>query len=225
MKIWHISDTHTFHGLLTIPENIDMVIHSGDATNPREPLPNKIEMENFIEWYKSLPIKYKIFVAGNHDTSIERKHITKENFKDNGIIYLENESVEIEGIKIWGSPITPTFGIGWAFNKQRMKTHEVWKQIPTDTDIVITHGPPSTILDLSYNRENELEFCGDTSLKKRIFEIKPKLSLFGHIHNCEDIINSGVRKIPNIDTIFSNGSVVTDGKFGKLCSNGNVFDI
>ncbi len=217
MKIWHISDTHTFHGLLTIPENIDMVIHSGDATNPREPLPNKIEIENFIEWYKSLPIKYKIFVAGNHDTSIERKHIIKDNFKDNGIIYLENESVEIEGIKIWGSPITPTFGIGWAFNKNRMKTHEVWKQIPTDTDIVITHGPPSTILDLSYNRENELEFCGDTSLKKRIFEIKPKLSLFGHIHNCEDIINSGVRKTPNIDTIFSNGSVVTDGKFGKLC--------
>ena len=34
MKIWHISDTHTFHGLLDIPENIDMVIHSGDATNP-----------------------------------------------------------------------------------------------------------------------------------------------------------------------------------------------
>ncbi len=138
---------------------------------------------------------------------------------------MENESVEIEGIKIWGSPITPTFGIGWAFNKNRMKTHEVWKQIPTDTDIVITHGPPSTILDLSYNRENELEFCGDTSLRKRIFEINPKLSLFGHIHNCEDIVNSGVRKMPNIDTIFSNGSVLPDGKFGTLISGGNFFEI
>ena len=48
MKIWHISDTHTFHNLLEIPENIDMVIHSGDATNPKEPYSNKVEMENFI---------------------------------------------------------------------------------------------------------------------------------------------------------------------------------
>jgi hypothetical protein len=27
------------------------------------------------------------------------------------------------------------------------------------------------------------------------------------------------------DAQFSNGSVVTDGKFGKLSSNGNVFEI
>jgi hypothetical protein len=49
--------------------------------------------------------------------------------------------------------------------------------------------------------------------------------LFGHIHNCDDIINAGTRTIPGLDTIFSNGSVVTDGKFGKLSSNGNIFKI
>jgi hypothetical protein len=31
--------------------------------------------------------------------------------------------------------------------------------------------------------------------------------------------------IPGLDTIFSNGSVVTDGKFGKLSSHGNIFEI
>jgi hypothetical protein len=29
----------------------------------------------------------------------------------------------------------------------------------------------------------------------------------------------------DLDTIFSNGSVVTDGKFGKLSSHGNIFEI
>jgi Icc-related predicted phosphoesterase len=225
MKIWHISDTHTFHGLLEIPENIDMVIHSGDATNPKEPYSNKVEMENFIYWFSQLPIKYKVFVAGNHDVSIEKKLITKLDFSSNGIVYLENDFIEIEGLKIWGSPITPTFGIGWAFNKNRVKTHEVWKQIPDDTDIVVVHGPPKGMLDLSYNRQNELEFCGDNSLMKRMLDLKPKLCLFGHIHNCEDIINAGTKKLSIRDTIFSNGSVVTDGKFGELSSNGNIFDI
>lgn len=225
MKIWHISDTHTFHGLLTIPDGIDMVIHSGDATNPKETYPNKVEMENFIFWFSKLPIKWKIFVAGNHDTSIEKKLITKLDFASNGIIYLENDFTEIEGIKIWGSPITPTFGTGWAFNKNRAKTHEVWNKIPDGTDIVICHGPPKGVLDLSFNVQNELEFCGDNSLKKKMISLNPKLCLFGHIHNCEDIINAGTMKLSITDTIFSNGSVVTDGKFGKLSSNGNIFNI
>ena len=56
-------------------------------------------------------------------------------------------------------------------------------------------------------------------------EVKPKLMLFGHIHNCKDIVNAGTRKVSGLDTIFSNGSVVTDGKFGKLTSKGNIFEI
>ena len=224
MKIWHISDTHTYHGLLDIPNNIDMVIFSGDCSNPRDPYLNKPEVEDFLAWYESLPIKYKIFVAGNHDTSIERGLIHKLDFASKGIIYLENNYTEIEGLKIWGSPITPTFG-DWAFMKARHKTHELWQQIPNDTDIVIIHGPPVNVLDLSYNRLNQLEFCGDKALKKRLIDINPKLVCFGHVHNCDDIINAGTMKLSIRDTIYSNGSVVTDGKFGKLSSNGNVFEL
>lgn len=216
--------THTFHGLLTIPEDIDMVIHSGDATNPKNPYLSEDEMQNFIYWYSLLPIKHKVFVAGNHDVCIEKNFIKKDDFERAGIIYLENDYIEVKGIKIWGSPVTPTFG-EWAFMKARHKTHELWQQIPDDTDIVVVHGPPATMLDLSYNRKNELEFCGDSALMKRLLDINPKLCLFGHIHNCKDIINAGTRKLSIRDTIYSNGSVVTDGKFGKLSSNGNIFEI
>ena len=225
MKIWHISDTHTYHGLLKVPEDIDMVIHSGDATNPRDPYASEQEMLNFITWFGSLPIKHKVFVAGNHDLCIERNLITKIDFMKNGIVYLENDYAEVEGIKIWGSPFTPTFGQGWAFNKKRSALHDIWKEIPDDVDIVVVHGPPKGILDLAYHQLNCIEFCGDEALRKRMYLLNPKLCLFGHIHNNEDIINAGTMKLSNHDTIYSNGSVVTDGKFGKLSSHGNTFEI
>jgi Icc-related predicted phosphoesterase len=225
MKIWHISDTHTYHGLLKVPEGIDMVIHSGDATNPRDPYASEQEMLNFISWFGSLPIKHKVFVAGNHDLCIERNLVTKIDFMKNGIVYLENDYAEVEGIKIWGSPFTPTFGEGWAFNKKRSALHDVWKEIPDDVDIVVVHGPPKGILDLAYHQLNCIEFCGDEALRKRMYLLNPKLCLFGHIHNNEDIINAGTMKLSNHDTIYSNGSVVTDGKFGKLSSHGNTFEI
>ena len=225
MKIWHISDTHTFHELLQTPEGIDMVIHSGDCSNPRDPYNNELEVRKFIDWFSSLDIKYKVYVAGNHDTSIEKKLVTKADFNEYGIVYLENESYEIEGIKIFGSPYTPLFG-NWAFMKARHKLDRVWdKAIPDDSDIVVVHGPPKGVLDLSYDRRGKLEFCGDKSLMNKLKIVEPKFMMFGHIHNNEDIVNTGTRKIYGLDTIFSNGSVVTDRKFGKLTSQGNIFEI
>lgn len=224
-KIWHISDTHTFHNLLTVPEDIDIVIHSGDCSNPRDPFRNEPEVRAFIDWYSALPIKTKIYVAGNHDSSIERGLVTGKDFLDNGILYLENDAVTVNGVKIFGSPYTPMFG-NWSFMRARHKLDRIWnKAIPDDSDIVIVHGPPKGVLDLSYDGDGKLEFCGDKSLMNKLKIVKPKLMLFGHIHNNKDIINAGTRVVYGLETIFSNGSVVTDGKFGRLSSNGNIFEI
>ena len=226
MKIWHISDTHTYHRLLEVPTDIDMVIFSGDCSNPKDPYPNEVEVRGFIDWFASLKIQYKIFVAGNHDTSIENKFVTSEDFARRNIIYLENEDVIIDGIKIFGSPYTPTFGYGWSFNKDRTKLERIWRNIiDEDVDNIITHGPPKGTLDLSFDRNGNLERCGDKSLLNRVMEVNPKLCLFGHIHNHQDIINQGTMKLSGLQTIFSNGSVMKDGRFGKLTSNGNIFEL
>ena len=226
MRIWHISDTHTYHNLLEVPTDIDMVIFSGDCSNPKDPYPNEVEVRGFIDWFASLKIQYKIFVAGNHDTSIENKFVTPEDFARRNIIYLENEDVIIDGIKIFGSPYTPTFGHGWSFNKDRTKLERIWRNIiDEDVDIVITHGPPRGTLDLSFDRAGNLERCGDKSLLNRVMEVNPKLCLFGHIHNHQDIINQGTMTLSGLQTIFSNGSVMKDGRFGKLTSNGNIFEL
>jgi Icc-related predicted phosphoesterase len=225
LKIWHIGDTHTFHELLEIPKDIDLVIFSGDCSNPRDPYKNEPEVRDFLTWFASLDITYKIMIAGNHDTSIEKKLINSVDFAGRNIIYLENDYVMIEGFKIWGSPHTPQFG-NWAFMKDRSKLDKVWQQIPDDTDVVVVHGPAKGILDLSENRDHSIEQCGCSALAKRLLKVEPKLFCFGHIHNSYNgIKNAGTMKLSTHDTIYSNGSVVTDGRFGNLSSNGNILEI
>lgn len=220
MKLWHFSDTHGNHGLLSVPENIDIAICSGDCSNYRDLMRNEQEVRDFITWFSSLPIKYKIYVAGNHDTSIEAGYLTKDNFEQAGIIYLENESITIDGKKIYGSPHTPNFH-DWAFMIRRDRLYNVWQLIPDDTDILVVHGPPKGVLDLAYGEH--LEFCGCAALRKRVETVRPSYVMFGHIHNNEDIINAGY--LVRDDITYSNGTVVTDGKFGYVTSFGNVFDI
>jgi Icc-related predicted phosphoesterase len=195
LKIWHISDTHGEHHFLSIPEGIDMVIHSGDAANPKNPYTNEPAFRDFLNWFKDLPIKYKIFVAGNHDSSVEKRLISRKDFELNNIIYLEHESVQIEGLNIFGSPYTPEFH-QWSFNVKREKLHKYWEAIPENTDILVTHGPPKYILD------NDMGVnLGCTSLYKRV-KLLPNLKIhqFGHIHNRissnEIYINRGIFQQP-----------------------------
>lgn len=223
-KIWHISDTHTYHELLKTPEDIDMIIFSGDCSNPRDPYKNQPEVVKFVQWFAEQPARYKIMIAGNHDSSIESRLITKEFIEEYGITYIENEIVEIAGYKIFGSPVTPSFN-NWCFQKARAKTDKLWKFITDDVDIVVVHGPPKGILDIGERYDRSLERCGDSALFKRLEKVQPKLVCFGHIHNVKDIRNAGTLKLATIDTIFSNGSVVTDNKFGSLSSNGNIISL
>ena len=216
--------THTYHRFLKVPEGIDLVIHSGDCSNPIDPYLNKPEVLDFIDWFSSLQIKYKIFVGGNHDTSIENRLVTPADFSSRGIIYLENASTQIEGINIWGTPITPQFGKpGWAWNRKREKMDKLWKTVPENTDILISHGPPKGILDCTIGRDNHYDLCGCTSMKKHMYRLQPKFCLFGHIHNFREVTNAGTMQIVGCRTLFSNGTCVEDGRFDKgITSHGNI---
>jgi len=229
MNLLHISDTHGFHEAFPMKrfEGIDVVVHSGDCSNYRDPYRNEPEVRAFIAWYRDVPVKHKIYVAGNHDTSIERRMITPADFAEAGIIYLENAATTIDGIKFWGSPHTPTFG-EWAFMKKRETIGRVWDTIPEDTDVLIVHGPPNGIRDLSYDRDGNLEYCGCGALMKKCFKMRDqlKLVLFGHIHDMDGVNNQGVSHYSKTPTTFSNATCVDDGKFDKgLTSFGNIFEI
>lgn len=186
---------------------------------------NEKEVRDFIEWYKEVPVKHKIYLAGNHDTSIDRRRVTPADFHEAGITYLENNGTTIEGIKFWGSPYTPTFG-NWSFMKSRETINRVWEHIPKDTDVLIVHGPPKGIRDLSHDKDGVLEFCGDGALMKAVLKLQPKFMLFGHIHNSPGCYNQGISHHSSISTVFSNGACVDDGRFDRgLTSFGNILEI
>ena len=220
MKIKILSDTHANH--LDEPQDeVDMLIHCGDATNYRAEFANEKEWWYFWEWWKGYPAKYKVYVPGNHDSFLDStagrrfiKEINKESVTT-GLFILVNTSVEIKGIKIFGSPYTPTFG-QWSFMRNRDKIGKNWKHIEEGTDIVITHGPPKGILDIapSYGRgSGGVELCGDNSLLKAIYKVKPKYHCFGHIHDNQAGDNNGI--LIRNEVTFMNCSQVVDGQFNK----------
>lgn len=206
------SDTHNKHKAVTLP-TCDIAIFSGDATS--QGFEN--ELKTFLAWYhKQTQCTFKIFIAGNHDRCFDPKYNEMTHadlwLKDllaqyPDLIYLENSSVELMGLKIWGSPYTPNFNPArWAFNKGRGdELREIWKQVPLDADIIVTHGPAAYILD--YVEQNKV-YAGDEDLRFRIDEVKPKLHTFGHIH-----LESGKleHKVDDYrDTIHVNASVVNN---------------
>jgi Icc-related predicted phosphoesterase len=72
-----------------------------------------------------------------------------------------------------------------------------WQDIPSDVQVLISHGPPAGILDFTI----EGKHVGSTSLLAEISQrIKPQLHLFGHIHE-------GYGKCRIGEVTFVNGSI------------------
>lgn len=176
MRIAIISDTHLRHRreAIDVPE-CDLLIHCGDAMARG----TAAELLMFAPWIEALKAKYKIFVAGNHDWIFEKDNKLARSLLPKGVIYLQDELVEIEGLKIYGSPWQPEF-YEWAFNLKRgWPLRKKWEAVPAGIDILITHGPPLGILDFSHFG-NEHVGCAD--LRQELSRIKPKLHCFGHVH-------------------------------------------
>ena len=177
MKIVAISDTHGMHRQLTIPDG-DVLIHSGDFAGNG----SFSEFKDFCAWLGALPHKHKIVVAGNHDRRLES---TNTRDKSIAIIsevatYLQDSSIVIDSVKFYGSPWQPEF-CNWAFNLPRGEAlKEKWDMIEEDTNVLITHGPPHTILDRCDGGH-----VGCEELLKRVDKLAYNNlthHVFGHIH-------------------------------------------
>lgn len=179
MKILHLSDTHNQHLLLNNLPLADVVVHSGDITRDG----TKEEVKDFVEWYEALPYRYKLFVAGNHDKALfEIKHLTLSQ----NAYFLQDESVTIDGIKF--------FGLGYKHSE---------KIIPKDTDVLITHEPPTGILDTAGPK-----LLGNDLLRDKVIKIRPKCHLFGHAHGSNGIIEK--------DSIIYSNAALLDHEYKMI---------
>ncbi len=198
MKLVFISDTHNLHrhyglqpwGLL--PDG-DVLIHCGDVTT----YGTGEEVQQFLYWVSNQPHKHKIWIAGNHDRCLDFDSQYLGRLNPNGIVYLQESGIEINGVKFWGSPYTPDH-CDFAFQLHNQE-EERWAKIPTDTDVLITHGPPFGILDVGH----DLPHAGCDRLLNHVLDrVRPKVHAFGHIHE-----GYGCRLVG--DTMFINASVHT----------------
>ena len=190
MRLVVLSDTHSLHASIAggVPEG-DVLIHGGDFCGSN----SKVSVGAFLEWFAEQPHEHKIFIAGNHDGAFERDpEWCKAAIQDidPSLVYLQDSGYEIDGVKFWGSPWQPEF-CDWHFNLPRgPRLAEKWALIPDDTDVLITHGPPKNILDGCppfppsghEGMPQETFHAGCEEMVKVVQRIKPKVHIFGHIH-------------------------------------------
>lgn len=209
LKICAISDSHCQHDKIDMPSG-DIVIFAGDFMGAGYDIE---EVEDFAQWYGGLNFKYKIAIAGNHDRIFDDEHMADKGYEprakecekileDAGIIYLNETSVVIENIRIYGVAYQPAF-CGWAFNRERgedIKKH--WDKIKIDTDILVTHSPCRNILDRCPNGFH----AGCDDLLDAVKRIKPKFHVTGHIHLLEGM----PREHKEFGVHFINAAVLDD---------------
>ncbi len=173
-----LSDTHGFHDRFEVPDG-HILIHAGDMTWRGEPE----QVEKFGLWLDKQPHPHKIVIAGNRDWHFQRQPRDAQRMLRNAI-YLQDSGVTIEGLKFWGSPWQP-FYLDWAFNLQRgPEIRSKWDLIPSDTDILITRGTPAGILDVARG-----EHFGCADLLAAVQRFRPRLHIFGHIHEARGTMN------------------------------------
>ncbi|MDF1665824.1 MAG: metallophosphatase domain-containing protein [Planctomycetota bacterium] len=167
------SDTHTCHRDLVIPPG-DVFIHAGDFTHSG----TMDELEDFNDWLGSLAFQHKLIVAGNHEFCLERQAQEARETLTCGT-YLEDQGVTIDGVHFYGSPWQPKF-MNWAFSLPRGQAlKDKWNLIPEQVDVLITHTPPYGILDSVMGKP-----VGCEELRPVVEQLRPKVHVFGHIHNC-----------------------------------------
>jgi Icc-related predicted phosphoesterase len=187
VRIVCISDTHNQLHKLTIPPG-DLLIHAGDLTGHGS-LKDVARVDRALA---ALPHRHKVIIAGNHDWAFERENAAAR-AQVTSAVYLQDEAVTIEGLRIYGSPWQPWF-FDWAFNYPRGQSlAPVWDRIPPQTDLLITHGPPLGHGD----RTVRGEAVGCPALLDAIRRIRPRLHVFGHIHEGYGVTQEGPTRCVN----------------------------
>lgn len=80
-------------------------------------------------------------------------------------------------LTVYGTPWSPLLG-SFPFQYPRNQAESFWtNRIPSETDIVVVHGPPRLHLD-----GNGTRHAGCPFLAREIGRVRPRLAVFGHIH-------------------------------------------
>lgn len=185
MTIVIVSDTHELENEVPIPA-ADVLIHCGDFTMFSRSLS---AVKDFNDWLGELPHRTKLVVAGNHEHFLQLDP-SRRSLLSNATVLID-EGITIDGLKIFGSAVTPQSGGAFSMPSSADRARH-WQLIPNDTNVLITHGPPLGVLDRSPGQQDHM---GDPELLERINELPSlRLHCFGHVHGAHGSVEKdGVR--------------------------------
>lgn len=190
MRIVCLSDVHSKQDRLQVPDG-DLLLVAGDLTKRG----TEDEIRRFDDWLARLPHPHKVVIAGNHDFLFEHRPSEARRLIT-AAVYLEDELVEVGGLRVWGSPWQPRF-FDWAFNLDRGEPlREKWAAIPPGIDVLLTHGPPYGILD----RVAGGDHVGCQDLLEAVERVRPRWHVFGHIHEAYGVVRGGATTFVNAST-------------------------
>ncbi|KAL3493049.1 Metallo-dependent phosphatase-like protein [Aspergillus germanicus] len=197
-----VSDTHGYvpsEAGFRLPPG-DVLIHAGDLTNQG----SKSELQRTMNWIAAADYEVKIVICGNHDITLDKAFYAenKDSFHNKhpedhqecmdvvtsaspSIVFLKHQSALVRlnkangpntVFKVFGSPYSQCDG-NWAFLYESGEAEKLWRSIPLDTDIVVTHMPPHGHCDKISG-----EPMGCRALHRNLNRVRPLLAVCGHIH-------------------------------------------
>lgn len=188
MHILAISDLHGF--LPDIPE-CDLLLLAGDYCRTRNPdQQRRFLLGEFSDWLRKVPTRHIVGIAGNHDLLLQEDPSINEHIP---WIYLQDQLIDIEGVKIYGTPWTPTF-FDWAFMDSEQGLEKKFASIPKGLDILLSHGPAYRHLDKTINGTH----AGSHALWCQVKLKKPNSHVFGHIHEERGILDEDEIRYYNV---------------------------
>ena len=199
VRVVFISDTHGKHSQYEIPPG-DVLVHTGDFFSylefrgMEEFARDVAELDSF---FANMPHKHKIFVAGNHEIAFYKVGAETVRSLLTNAHYLQDSACVVEGVKFYGSPWTTLRSMGFPSASAQERAAR-WDAIPDDTDVVLTHNPPLSILDLAWvggANVRDCKVCGATRhwnkqhwgcgyLRNAVLQrVRPLVHAFGHVHD------------------------------------------
>lgn len=163
-----VSDTHQRHHTLGELPIGDIFIHAGDIMMTNRMITTARSIEKLIDfnnWLGSINCKYKLVIGGNHDKVFQDIGIEETQRILTNATYLQNSGIEIENLKIWGTPLSDGSSGNNAFQSAEFRDetrniilNKIHEEGPID--IFISHGPNISLVQ----------------------KIKPRLHVWGHAH-------------------------------------------
>jgi len=202
-----LSDTHAKNGIAIPDLPVDVAIHCGDLTDESKiqefettlallrsiDAPLKLVIAGNHDFTLDEPVYQQKADAARRLFSITEELMRKE-YGNPGdarrLLSQESEGIHLldqgthhfrlgngADLTVYASPFTPSIEADWGFQYKQGDHHDF--AIASNVHVVVTHGPPKGVLDLSTNSRKR---AGCEQLFAAVAKARPLLHCFGHVH-------------------------------------------